>query len=283
MEAGPSYGLCVSDAGPRASSAKFTEDGRSIIVALDSPAVSVEGLCSDLFSSLIGPLASAIASWWCKAEGSEVRIRLGEEAVVNIGDSLELQSSARLVSPLDGIFFRSPVGGLTIEGPDRVSPPKISLSGPGEIGTDCSGDEMGLALDAKIVEASSRPVSIEWSVLSAPTSALGRVQDAAVLASNSEVRFRQYSRIGHGPSTRSAIALANNVITAIEQAKSNSEWPGDVTVATGLRQFAMAAKADVDPALVSALAEITPPPGIVLKYGTAGFRTKVSFHHGVTP
>ena len=45
----------------------------------------------------------------------------------------------------------------------------------------------------------------------------------------------------------------------------------------------MAAKADVDPALVSALAEITPPPGIVLKYGTAGFRTKVSFHHGVTP
>ena len=35
--------------------------------------------------------------------------------------------------------------------------------------------------------------------------------------SNTEVRFRQYSRIDHGPSTRSAIALADNVITAIEQ------------------------------------------------------------------
>ena len=63
--------------------------------------------------------------------------------------------------------------------------------------------------------------------------------------SNTEVRFRQYSQIDHGPSTRSAIALADNVITAIEQAKSNSEQAG-VTVAASLRQFAMAAKADIE-------------------------------------
>ena len=63
--------------------------------------------------------------------------------------------------------------------------------------------------------------------------------------SNTEVRFRQYSRIAHGPSTRSAIALADNVITAIEQVKGNSERAG-VTVAASLRQFAMAAKADIE-------------------------------------
>ena len=63
--------------------------------------------------------------------------------------------------------------------------------------------------------------------------------------SNTEVRFRQYSRIDHGPSTRSAIALAYNVVTAMEQAKGTNRRAG-VTVAASLRQFAMAAKADVE-------------------------------------
>ena len=62
---------------------------------------------------------------------------------------------------------------------------------------------------------------------------------------NTEVRFRQYSRIDHGPSTRSAIALANNIITAIEQAKRDSQRSG-VSLVASLRRFAMAAKADVE-------------------------------------
>ena len=45
--------------------------------------------------------------------------------------------------------------------------------------------------------------------------------------------FRQYSRIDHGPSTRSAIALADNVITAIEQfqTKGTSERNVQISVA----------------------------------------------------
>lgn len=83
---------------------------------------------------------------------------------------------------------------------------------------------------------------------------------------NSEVRFRQYSWIGHGLTTRSAIALANNVITAIEQAKGNNESAG-VTVATGLRQFAIAAKADVEVMGSSLVTREGTPPVKVSKVG----------------
>ena len=64
--------------------------------------------------------------------------------------------------------------------------------------------------------------------------------------SNTDVRFRQYSRIDHGWSTLSAIALADKVITAIEQQVKNNSDQAGVTLAASLRQFAMAAKADVE-------------------------------------
>ena len=62
------------------------------------------------------------------------------------------------------------------------------------------------------------------------------------------VRFRQYVRLDHGPSTRPAIALAGRVVAAIEHAKLQGAHAGPQreSVAAGLRRFATAVKADVE-------------------------------------
>ena len=83
------------------------------------------------------------------------------------------------------------------------------------------------------------------------------------------IRFRQYIRLDHGPSTRSAIALAGRVVAAIEHAKRQRApaGSGPKSVAADLREFAMAVKADVEVMGSSVVTAVGTPPVEVSKVG----------------
>jgi hypothetical protein len=135
-------------------SARFSADGRQLLLTLNAAARSTACSCGSLFSSDAMKLA------WCVVSDRVVRVDLGSAATVLPGDALELRATqTTLVDKLQPtVPFR---GSMVVESCNDCTPPFATVVGPQvcTYGTSSLADVIAvmLSVNSKLVGPSRRP------------------------------------------------------------------------------------------------------------------------------
>jgi hypothetical protein len=124
------YGLCTPSVRTLLA-AQLSNDGRSISVALNTPAGEVSFPCVSLFDT--ATLAKVGSAALCSVSGSTVSVLLARDATItpNVDALVLAASQSVLVDAIDPTAkFTTPATAITLAVCSACSPPVVTISGP---------------------------------------------------------------------------------------------------------------------------------------------------------